>query len=411
VAARAHPPRGGGALRAAHRRARAGGLAHHRQGAGHHHGAGLPRLLPDRARDRRVLPGPRHPEPGSRFGRQLGGVLRAGDHRGGRGAPPDALRALPLPGAQRSAGHRPGHRVGAPGGGDPVRLRAVRTPACRPGGERHLLPAPLRRAGRGPRAGVRHRAGGRLVEEHRAVGEGAGRRRDPGPRGGSRRAHAAAAPPPRHPLRGDGAVRPPRHRCVPGGVGHHARAHGVAVGQGRLRGRRPGEVRSPRAGDAHRAAPRVHRAHRAGRAPRGPPHRPPRTAPGRPRGLRPAVRGGHGGGVPGGVARADGHPAAPAPPLLLRHRGGGGADPPRADPGRVREPVPPPSPRARANHLPAPAAEARAGEDARGAALPGAAHADRHRRGRLLPRPRRTSCARRWGPSAPWSGWRRCGSG
>ena len=46
----------------------------------------LPRLFPDRARHRRVLPRPRHPLPGQGFGGELRGLLRAGHHRGGRGA-------------------------------------------------------------------------------------------------------------------------------------------------------------------------------------------------------------------------------------------------------------------------------------------------------------------------------------
>jgi hypothetical protein len=54
-----------------------------------------------------------------------------------------------------------------------------------------------------------------------------------------------------------------------------------------------------------------------------------------------------------------------------------------------------------AGHLPAPAARAGAEEDARRAAVPGAAHADGHRRRPASPRPRPTSCARRWAPSAP----------
>ena len=46
----------------------------------------LPRLLPDRARHRPVLPRAPHPVPGQGFGRQLRGLLRARHHRGRRGA-------------------------------------------------------------------------------------------------------------------------------------------------------------------------------------------------------------------------------------------------------------------------------------------------------------------------------------
>ena len=44
-------------------------------------------------------------------------------------------------------------------------------------------------------------------------------------------------------------------------------------------------------------------------------------------------------GVPGGVARADGHPAAAQAARVLRPGGRGRADPARADPGRVGAPV------------------------------------------------------------------------
>ena len=73
---------------------------------------------------------------------------------------------------------------------------------------------------------------------------------------------------------------------------------------------------------------------------------------------------------------------------------------PGPDPGRVGAPVPPAPQRRGAGHLPAPAARAVPGEDARRAAVPGAAHADGDRRRRASPRPRPTSCARRWARSA-----------
>ncbi len=61
----------------------------------------------------------------------------------------------------------------------------------------------------------------------------------------------------------------------------------------------------------------------------------------------------------------------------------------------------------RSRHLPAPAAREGPGQDARGAAVPGAAHADGHRRRRVQRRPRPTSCARPWAPSAREPGWTR----
>ena len=100
----------------------------------------------------------------------------------------------------------------------------------------------------------------------------------------------------------------PVAEVVPGRVGPDGRPHGRAVGQGRLRGGRAGEVRPARAGHAHRAAPDDRP--RCG-APR-PPHRAARAAAGRSRGLRDARAGRLGRGVPGRVPGADGHAAAAA---------------------------------------------------------------------------------------------------
>ena len=69
-----------------------------------------------------------------------------------------------------------------------------------------------------------------------------------------------------------------------------------------------------------------------------------------------AVPGRHGRRVPDRVAGPDGHAAAPAAAPLLRPRGRGGVDPPRPDPGRIGASLHPPPQRARAGHLPAPAA-------------------------------------------------------
>ena len=66
---------------------------------------------------------------------------------------------------------------------------------------------------------------------------------------------ARLPPPPRHPLRRHGHLRPAGGGGVPGRVGPDGRPHGRAVGQGRLRGGRAGQVRPARAGHAHRAAP------------------------------------------------------------------------------------------------------------------------------------------------------------
>ena len=59
---------------------------------------------------------------------------------------------------------------------------------------------------------------------------------------------------PGHPLRRHGDLRPAGDRGVPGGVGPDGEPHGAAVGQGRLRRRRAGQVRPARAGHALGAA-------------------------------------------------------------------------------------------------------------------------------------------------------------
>ncbi len=111
-----------GALPAAHRRGhRAPGAR-----AQGHRGAGLRRVLPGRARHRRVRARPRHLLLGPRLGRQQHRQLRAAHHRRRPHRARAALRALPQPGAPRDAGR--GHRLllGAPRRGHPVHLRALR---------------------------------------------------------------------------------------------------------------------------------------------------------------------------------------------------------------------------------------------------------------------------------------------
>ena len=149
-------------------------------------------------------------------------------------------------------------------GGHPVRLRALRPPPRGPGGQRHHLPPPLGRPRRGQGARLPARAGGGLGHglDGRPPGGPAGRCSrlgDPdhrGPRPGTpvpalvgRTGHRGPRPPapPRHPLGRHGHLRPPGGGGLPGRVGPHARAHGAAVGQGRLRGHRAREVRPARA--------------------------------------------------------------------------------------------------------------------------------------------------------------------
>ena len=147
----------------------------------------------------------------------------------------------------------------------------------------------------------------------------------------------------------------------------------------------PREVRPARPRHAHDAA---HRGRPRARVRRRR-HRP-RDDPAGGRGLRPVVRGRHRRRVPGREPRADGDAAAAAAALLLRPRGGSRVDPARSDPGRLGAPVPPAPQRRGGGHLHPPAHRAVPEEDARRAAVPGAAHAARGRlrgvqRGRSRP--------------------------
>ncbi len=176
LAARAGRGTGAEALRATGSGVAARGVPPDRARAGRDRRARVPRLLPARPRHRPVLREPAHPVPGSRFGRELGRLLRAGDHQRGRGPARSAVRALPVGRAGRAARHRPGHRAPPPGRGDPVRLRPLRPGPGGPGGQRDHVPAAAGAAGRGP--GARPPAGGteRLVPPGRA-GRGGRRRR------------------------------------------------------------------------------------------------------------------------------------------------------------------------------------------------------------------------------------------
>ena len=68
-----------------------------------------------------------------------------------------------------------------------------------------------------------------------------------------------------HPLRRHGDLRPPDRRGVPGGMGPHGEPQRAAVGQGRLRGNRSGQVRP--AGAGHAVGPALRR--RPGRRAQG----------------------------------------------------------------------------------------------------------------------------------------------
>ncbi len=223
-----------------------------------------------------------------------------------------------------------------------------------------------------------------LPRQHgRAAGAGDGAR--------ARGAGAGLPPSPRHPLGRDGDGRPTVGGVLPDRVGPHGGAVGAPVGQGRLRGRRPGEVRPARARDAHDAAPRggPDPGARAGRD--GPRHHPAGGL-----GLRAAQRGRHDRRVPGGEPRADGDAAPVAARDVLRPGRGGRAHPAGADPGRLRPPVPAAPQRGGGGHLPAPGPGGLPAQDDGGAAVPGAAHADGDRRGGLH--------RRRGGPAPPGDG-------
>ena len=212
----------------------------------------------------------------------------------------------------------------------------------------------------------------------------------PGPGRRARRAAAHLPAAPRHPLGRHGAHRPAGRRGVPHRARPQGEPHRAAVGQGRLRVDGPREVRPAGARHARRAAvhlrPRA-RAHRRGVGARDDPE----GGGGR---LRHALPRRLDRGVPGREPRADGHAPPAAAALLLRPRRRDRAHPARAGAGRRRAPLHPPAHRRGAGELPASEARARARPHARGAALPGAAHADGGRRGQLQRRRRRPAAPR-----------------
>ncbi len=129
--------------------------------------------------------------------------------------------------------------------------------------------------------------------------------------------------------------------------------------------------------------------------------RPGQAGPVRTSGLRDAAAGRLGRGVPGGVPRADGHPAPAQTQGVLRPGGGGGADPARPDPGRLGASVHQAAQRIGEGHL-------RPSVDGtRAAARPWGCRCSRNSSCnwrstvRVSPRPKPTSCAGRWAPNAP----------
>ena len=162
---------------------------------------------------------------------------------------------------------------------------------------------------------------------------------------------------------------------MPGRVGPDAGPQRAAVGQGRLRLRRAGQVRPARPRHADRAAglPRAGRG--ASRQALGPALDPA----GGPRRLRHAVRGGHGRGVPGRVPGPDGDPAPAPPQEVLRPGRRGRAHPPGPDSGRLCAPLHAPQARRRTGGTAARVDAGRPRQDPRRTAVPGADDAARDR--------------------------------
>ncbi len=330
-----------GAVRAARTQPR--GLPAAGARAGRDRTARVPRLLPDRVGHRPVLPPPRHPVPGPGVGGELRGLLRAGHHQGRPGAVETAVRTVPRPRPGRLPGHRPGHRVRPAREGHPVRLRQARQAAHRAGGQRDHVPGPFGGAGRGARARPLTGPAGRLEQADRPLGPAAARAqphraRRPRERARTRGGAGGLPPPPRHPLRGHGDLRPSGERGVPGGVGQDAGPQRAAVGEGRLRVGRVGEVRPARAGNAVRAA--LHGGPR--RRAQGRARRSRRSGPGGRRGLRHVAQGRRHRRVPGGEPRAARDPAPVGAEDVLRPRRRGGVDPSGPNPGRFGASVHPP---------------------------------------------------------------------
>ena len=151
-----------------------GGARARRHGARRDRSDGLQRLLPDRARLRRLREGQRHRgRSRPRLGGGLDRRLLPGDH-GRRPAPlRPAVRALPERRARVDARHR--HRLlrARPGAGDPLRDRQVRRRPRRADHHVRQDVPPCRDARRGPRPGPR-------VRDRRPA-----RQADPGPAAGA----------------------------------------------------------------------------------------------------------------------------------------------------------------------------------------------------------------------------------
>ena len=164
-------------------------------------------------------------------------------------------------------------------------------------------------------------------------------------------------------------------------MGAQDRPLGGAVGQGRLRRRRAGEVRPARPRHARGTAP----LRGPGRGDHGRTGGAVAAHPDRPGGLRDAVAGGRGGCVPGRVPGPARDPATAEAPDLLRPRRRGVAHPARPDPGRLGAPLHPATQRRGGGHLRPSLPGTGAGTDPGYPAVPGTAHAARRRRRGVQP--------------------------
>ena len=220
--------------------------------AGRHRGAGLPRLLPDRVGHRRSSA-----ERGDIFCQGRGsaansavcyalGITKADAVRSaccssGSSRPSATARPTSTSTSRAAAARRPSSTsTSATGGRTPPR-----SPTSSPTGR-------ARRCGTWPRRSARRTGQQDAWSKQLDAWGGIGRTVADGDHEIPAEVHGAgggdrALPPaPRHPLRRHGAVRPAGGRGVPGRVGAHGGPQRPAVGQGRLRRGRPGEVRPAR---------------------------------------------------------------------------------------------------------------------------------------------------------------------
>ncbi len=397
--------RGDGRCRAAIRQGHPGqGAGADRRRAGADRRTALRAVLPDRLRRGAVCPQPGHPLPGARLGGQFGGVLLPGHHRGGSGERQHAVRALPVPRAQRAARHRRRFRAPAARGGHPVHLREIRPDAHRAGRGADHLPHAQRPARCRPRA--RHRPGcdrtggqgagvvgrpARVRAARRAAGAGPGIAAGAA-LGGAGRATARVSAPSvaaRRRLchragqavaagadRERGHAGSPRHPVGQGRSRIAALAEGGRAGTGHADGHPPHARHARCAAGAARALRRIGQARHAAPARRGPGH----LRHDQPR--RDHRR------VPDRIARAAVDAAPPAAAHVLRPGDPGGHRAAGADPGRHGASVPAAArgdaqrqPRLR--DLSRSRGEGGVGAHAGCADLPGAGDGDRHESRRI----------------------------